>query len=211
MMRLVLVVALGFMVGDASARVRPRRAVCYTYPPPIYVPVYPLTPAVWGAPEPKPLPAAPAPRPVVKPPAGIREEKESDTPPKPPDKPKEADSKDKDTPRIPKVTLPPLPGDPPSVPPKREPAADRGKAVEQFFIPADPKRAEPRAEVKVGFFNHSDRAIVLQVNGEAVRLPSEEYVTLRLPRKFSWAEKGDTETDVAVPPEADGIEIVIRK
>ena len=93
-------------------------------------------------------------------------------------------------------------------PPKKD--APVGKAVEQFVIPADGK-GEPRAEVKVGFFNHSDRDIALTVNGESVKLPSEEYVTLRLPRTFSWAEKGAKATDVVVPPDADGIEIVFRR
>ena len=65
--------------------------------------------------------------------------------------------------------------------------------------------------MKVGFFNHSDREIVLDVNGESVRLPSGQHVTLRLPRKFKWAEKGQKGTDVAVPADADGIEIVFRK
>jgi hypothetical protein len=65
--------------------------------------------------------------------------------------------------------------------------------------------------VKVGFFNHSDREITLEVNGEQLKLPSEQYVTLRLKRTFTWGEKGKKATDVAVPPDADGIEIVFRK
>jgi hypothetical protein len=83
--------------------------------------------------------------------------------------------------------------------------------VEQYFVPADTGRGEAKPEVKVGFFNHSDREIQLEVNGEAVRLPKEQYVTLRLPRTFKWAEKGQKGTEVVVPPNADGLEIVFRK
>jgi|SRR5262245_18128755 len=218
MVRLLVCIALCLgLTGDASAWPR-RRAVHYPVDPcpPIYVPAYPLTPAIWGAPAPQPLPPAPPPKP--RPAAGVREEEEPVKPPKAPDKSKEAEPKDKDSPRIPKLKLP-LPGDPveadlPSPRPAgttKEPAADGGKAVEQFLIPADAKRAEPRAEVKVGFFNHSDRAIELTVNGEAVQLPSEQYVTLRLTRTFTWSEKGQKGNDVVIPPDADGIEIVFRR
>jgi hypothetical protein len=219
MVRLLASVALCLLLaGDAGAWGR-RRAAAYPVDPcpPIYFPAYPLTPAIWGAPAPQPLPPAPPPKP--RPPAGVREEEEPVKPSKPPDKSKEADPKDKETPRIPRVKLPPLPGDPiaPELPALRpaggtkESVADAGKAVEQFLIPADAKRGEPRAEVKVGFFNHSDRAIELQVNGESVQLPSEQYVTLRLTRTFTWSEKGQKGNDVVVPPDADGVEIVFRR
>jgi hypothetical protein len=212
MVRLLVSAALCLLVaGDASAWPRRRAAAPPVNPcPPIYVPANPLTPAIWGAPAPQPLPPAPPP-PKPRPAAGVREEEEEPVKPtKPPDKPKDTGPKDKETPRIRKLDLP-LPGDPPPEPPRREPAADAGKAVEQFLIPADTKRAEPRAEVKVGFFNHSDRSIELTVNGESVQLPSEQYVTLRLTRTFTWSEKGQKGNDVVIPPDADGIEIVFRR
>jgi hypothetical protein len=198
------------LAGDAGAWGR-RRAAAYPIDqcPPVYFPTYPLTPAIWGAPAPQPLPPAPPPRP--RPAAGVREDEEPATPPKPPGKPKDAGPKENEIPGLPKIKVPPLPGDPSPEPPKREPAADAGKAVEQFLIPADTKRAEPRAEVKVGFFNHSDRSIELQVNGESVQLPSEQYVNLRLTRTFTWSEKGQKGNDVVVPPDADGVEIVFRR
>jgi hypothetical protein len=119
-----------------------------------------------------------------------------------------------DGPRIPKAKLP-LPGDPldksvPEVPKSEKKDRVEGKAFEQFVVPAE-GRGEPKAEVKVGFFNHSDREISLDVNGEAVKLPAEQYVTLRLPRTFKWSEKGTKGNDVVVPPDADGIEIVFRR
>jgi hypothetical protein len=224
MPRLVVVVAMLVIAGNSAAQCWPAYP---PYPPPIYVPVYPLTPAVWGAPAPRPLPPAPVPF-VPRGGAGVREEDEG-PPPKPADpakngtRPREPDGKEKDVPRLPKIKLP-LPGDPTDIkppappkelrkddPPAKKAPANGGKPVEQFFIPAEGNRAEPKAEVKVGFFNHSDREITLDVNGESVRLPSEQYVTLRLPRTFQWSERGQKATDVAVPPDADGIEIVFRR
>src|SRR5262249_20035735 len=197
MTRLLLVAALSLgLVGDAFGWNRRRAAAYPVCPPPMYAPSYPLTSAIWGAPAPAPLPPAPPPSPP-KPAAGIREDSEPRTspiPPKPLDKPKE----EKGLPSIPKLSLP-LPGDAtepdPGLPKKdkpgaskKTPPADGGKAVEQFLVPAAVQRAEPRAEIQVGFFNHSERTIELQVNGEAVQVPSEQYVTLRLPRTFTWAE-----------------------
>jgi hypothetical protein len=206
MLRPLLSAAVGLLVtGVAAAQCQP------WYPPyPVGVPVYPMSPAIWGAPAPAPLPPLLPPAPKPKP--RVVEEDEP-APPKPAEKKNGTKPEDKkDLPRIPKVPL--LPGDPVDKPvpkpdaPKKDTAAAKG--VEQFVIPAEGK-GEPRAEVKVGFFNHSDRDITLVVNGESVRLPTEQYVTLRLPRTFSWAEKGAKATDVVVPPDADGIEIVFRK
>ena len=192
------------------------------YPPyPVAPPAYPLTPAIWGAPIPRPLPPA-----LPKAIPTVREDDEPATSPRPAEKAKEGtksmgEAKDKDSPRIPKTKLP-FPGDPldkavPDVPKGDAPKADApkkdagaAKRFEQYVIPAD-GRGDPRAEVKVGFFNHSDREIVLDVNGEPLKLPKEQYVTLRLPRTFTWAETGAKDNSVVVPPDADGIEIVFRK
>jgi hypothetical protein len=224
MSRLLVVAALGFVtVGMARGQCLPWYPA---YPVrPVYGPVYPLTPAIWGAPAPKPLPPAP----VVVVPKGAAVREEEDTPaPKPADKKdgakaKGPEVKEPETPRIPKIKVP-LPGDsvepepsagkPPAEkkpPPKTDGADNKEKAFDEFLIPAAGGRGEPKPEVKVGFFNHSDREVVLDVNGETVRLPSEQYVTLRLPRSFKWGEKGRKGTDVAVPPDAEGIEIVFRK
>lgn len=201
MFRLLLAGVVGIVAGSQA------NAQCGSF-----VRTYPLNPSqFWGTPAPKPLPPLPF---VPKKGVGVREEESP--PPKPMDKPKskELDSKEKSPPRIPKVSLP-LPEDPddPVVrknPAKSEPTTDTVKAVEQFIIPAE-SRAERPAIVKVGFFNHSERDIDLVVDGEAVSLPKEQYVTLRLKRTFVWAEKGKKSTDVAVPPDADGMEIVFRK
>jgi hypothetical protein len=230
MTRWLLAIAPGLiLVGPAAAQCLPWQP--YYTPRPYFVPAYPMSPAIWGAPAPKPLPPAPAPF-VPRPGVGLREDDELQLPapkPKVPVKlkvdPPDKDPEFKDVPRIgkPKVPIPgdttePDPGivrppDPPTKkgpPAKEEPRANGRGGVEQFFVPAA-NRAEPLAQVKVGFFNHTDREIALVVNGESVRVASEDYVTLRLPRSFQWAERGQKATDVAVPPDADGIEIVFRK
>jgi hypothetical protein len=221
-LRMSRLVALTFTLvfaGLASAQCSP------WYPYYVVPPGYPLTSAVWGAPVPKPLPPALPPiksRPIP----AIREDDEPAPPAKSPDKPKNGtksgdEAKEKDTPRIPKTRVP-IPGDPldksvPEVPKNDSPKSDApkkdaapNKAVEQFVIPAD-GRGEPQAQVKVGFFNHSDRDLVLDVNGEAVKLAKEQFVTLRLPRTFRWMEKGGKDNSVVVPPDAEGIEIVFRR
>jgi hypothetical protein len=224
MSRLLVVAVCGFVSVSAA------RGQCVPWHPaypvrPVYGPVYPLSPAIWGAPAPKPLP--PAPVPVV--PKGVAVREEEDTPPKPVDKSKDPtkakgpEAKETEGPRIPKLKLPlpgetvepdPSTGKPPAEkkdPPKLDAPDRKEKAFDEFLIPAQGGRGEPKPEVKVGFFNHSEREVVLDVNGETVRLPSEQYVTLRLPRTFKWGEKGQKGTDVTVPADADGIEIVFRK
>jgi hypothetical protein len=220
----LLTVAVALVVAHAAD------AQCQPWYPvyPVAPPAYHLTPAVWGAPAPKPLPPA---LPPVPPRAkAIPSIKEEDEPPLAPEKPADkskagakdaGDEKDKDSPRIPKTKLP-IPGDrldkglpdllkgdsPKVEPPKKDDPAT--KPFEQYVIPAEGK-GEPQAQVKVGFFNHTDRPLVLDVNGQPVRLPKGEYVTMRLPRTFSWAEQGAKDQSVVVPPDADGIEIVFRK
>jgi hypothetical protein len=212
MSRLLLAVALSiFCTGPAFAQCQ-RWVPVY---PPVYLPAYAVSPwQFWGTPVPKPLPPAPAPF-VPKRGVGVKEEEPVPTKPADKTKPKEGESKDKE-PRIPKVKLLPDDPDEPDVPakkpaPKKESRAAGGKTFEQYLIPSEGSKSERPAEVKIGFFNHSDRDIVLEVNGETLKLPSEQYVTLRLKRTFTWGEKGQKGTEVAVPPDADGMEIVFRK
>lgn len=209
-----------FTVSITLLAVNAAAAQCPSwYPPyPAAPPWYPYTPAVWGAPTPPPLPPLVPVKPPPKMPPALREEDEAPTAPRPAEKPKngsKGDDTEKETPRIPKTKLP-IPGDKldKGVPdvrksdaPKKDPP---DKAFEQYVIPAE-GRGEPQAQVKVGFFNHADREIVLDVNNEPLRLPKGQYVTVRLPRTFAWAEKGAKENSVVVPPDAEGIEIVFRR
>ena len=218
----LLTVAVALLVADVAAAQCPPWYPVY----PVVPPAYPLTPAIWGAPAPKPLPPAlPALPPRAKPIPAVKEE---DEPPLAPERPagkskdgsKDAGT-DTETPRIPKTKLP-IPGDNldksvPDLPKKDAPKVDApkkddptAKPFEQYVIPTEGK-GEPAAQVKVGFFNHTDRQLVLDVNGQSLRLPKGEYVTMRLPRTFTWAETGAKDNSVVVPPDAEGIEIVFRK
>ena len=180
-------------------------APAYVYSPPVVYVVPYWAPSVYVDPSWVSPAVVPAPR------AGLRE---NTTPPSVPNTDKAP----------PKIANPRLPMDdiepkkilpaPKLVAPKK---ADEPKPVEktvsidEFLIPAERKRSEPLAEVKVGIFNHSDREMELVINGESVKLPADQYVTLRMPRTFTWAVKGKPEKEVKVPADADGLEIVFRR
>ena len=51
-------------------------------------------------------------------------------------------------------------------------------------------KSDRPAEVKVGFFNHSDRDIVLEVNGETLQAAERAVRDSAVDSAFSWAEKG---------------------
>lgn len=190
-----LLVLFGAVLLGASAHAQ---CGCYPYPPTvIYVPAYPwYPPNVWGAPAPKPFPAY-VPKATVK--------EDQPTPPK---------AKTNEPPTIPKTKILIDPEE--KVLPKPKPADPKelpkaSKKVEEFLIAGKDTPATPSKEVKIGFFNHSPQEILLEVNGESVKLPSEQYVTLRLPRSFTWSVKGEKGREVNVPNDAEGLEIVFRK
>jgi hypothetical protein len=163
-------------------------------------------------PAPRPAaPVAPAKPFIPKSGVAVREEKEPEAKVTQIEKMEPEAKKNPEFPRIPKTRLPDDPEDlNPSNPRLAKPVKEAESKVEQYVVPADEGR-KPSAEVRVGFFNHSDKQIILEVNGEEVKLPSEQYVTVRVSRTFSWAEKGQKNKDVVVPPDADGVEIVFRK
>lgn len=92
-----------------------------------------------------------------------------------------------------------------------KPKAEKSVSVDQFMIPADKAKGEVASEIKLGIFNHSDRDVDLEINGETLKLPADQYVTLRLPRTFTWTIRGQKSRSVNVPNDADGIEIVFRR
>ncbi len=62
---------------------------------------------------------------------------------------------------------------------------------------------------KVGFFNHTDRAVELVVEGEQVTLPGRHYVHADLPAAFTW-KLGDAPAErVTVPADQAGVELLI--
>jgi hypothetical protein len=65
--------------------------------------------------------------------------------------------------------------------------------------------------VAIGFFNHGDRELVLEIDGRTVKLGSRYYLQLKLPREFRWRENQGSARTTKVPADADGVEIVFRK
>src|SRR5947209_15365619 len=144
-----LIVGLA-VAGAASAQCSPWYPVYPVYP--VIPSGYPLSPAVWGAPAPKPLPPLAAPKVAPK-----ETTEEVPLPAKSKTPAKDA-GRSSDGPRIPKTKLPVLPGDPvdkaiPDAPKSDSPKSDgpkkdrvEGKPYEQYVVPAY-GRGEQKAEV----------------------------------------------------------------
>jgi hypothetical protein len=182
----------------------------FTYVPTVYyvVPVYYYVNPIEAS-----VPAAIAPVPIQAPPTVPQREvpppRDRTTP-----KPKSAVSapakKDiQELPQPKKVKTPTKAKEPMEAETSQEPLARL--QIEHFWIDRTSKTEEGVVEAKVGFFNHTDRDLTLLIQGEEVPLPKDEYVTLRLPREFKWAEKGETAREVKIPADAEGLEIVFRK
>jgi hypothetical protein len=156
-------------------------------PLPVYSPPMPVyVGPIWGAPVPMAVSAPALPVAPILP------------------KPKSVEEPSKEN-RIPKTDLP-VEAKPDTTP--KSPA----KAFEEYVIPGSGrKRAEVPAEVKVGFFNHTGRDLELNVGSDVVKLPKDQYVTLKLPRSFTWGEKGTKTREAKIPDDAEGLEIVLRQ
>ncbi len=107
--------------------------------------------------------------------------------------------------------LPPLKIAPPAGPStsNSSPLADR-RAAEVVPVVGGEVPA-PGALRSVGIFNHTDRAVTLTVEGETVTLPARSYVTAAVPRKFAWKLGAGELQTTEVPPDAPGVEIVLRR
>ncbi|MEZ6141197.1 MAG: hypothetical protein R3B84_11560 [Zavarzinella sp.] len=100
--------------------------------------------------------------------------------------------------------------EPPVLPnPKTELRPDKKIVLQQYPVTGN-RRVVASAEVKVGFFNHSTTELDLLINGEKVALPSQQYVTMKLPRTFEWQQRGKEVKKITVPDDAVGIELVFR-
>lgn len=115
-----------------------------------------------------------------------------------------------------KIVLPKAPAKEPMKEPKPEPAPapradDMGRPFEVIAVAPAGGARQAAGRVGVGFFNHSDRDITLEINGRPMRLASRHYVQVKLPREFSWREKDGPAQKSSVPAEADGLEIVFKK
>ncbi len=80
--------------------------------------------------------------------------------------------------------------------------------------PIDPPEGKTipkdRKEVKVGFFNHSDRELWLEVNGESVGIPARNYVLTKVPPKFTWRYKNGSPNEVTIPNTSEGMDLIFR-
>jgi hypothetical protein len=90
-------------------------------------------------------------------------------------------------------------------------ANDTGKPFDVIAVASTDGVRQVTGRVSVGFFNHSDRDLILDINGRTVTLNSRYYLQLKLPREFAWREKEGPVQKAQVPDEADGLEIVFRK
>lgn len=188
----------------------------------------PKTPAI---PVPVPVPeiAKPAPLPVpeiAKPPVPETPKftpvAKPDVPQMPIAPPTPADPKDADpiklptfTPKIPDggdTNLPPLklPTLPNLDPPTTSRSSPLTGSASVDIVPAEGK-LPANGKRRVGFFNQTDRAVVLTVEGESVTLPGRHTITAEVPATFTWAlDRGDPRS-TTVPGGASGVEVVIRK
>jgi hypothetical protein len=94
--------------------------------------------------------------------------------------------------------------EPPRVSDSRYPPNGNGSA---------PYVAEKRNtdQVRVGFWNLSDRDVILRVNGQSWSLPRDKSVTLTLDRRFAWQLAGSDPQTERVPAGKSSLEILIRR
>ncbi|MCE9530814.1 MAG: hypothetical protein K8T89_06790 [Planctomycetes bacterium] len=113
--------------------------------------------------------------------------------------------------------VPPLPEGPSEIPASRTKSAsparldDTTKPYDVIVVMAAADAKANTAEVGVGFFNHSERDVVIDLNGRTIKLGSRHYLSLKLPREFTWREKDGPSWTTKIPDKSDGIEIVFRR
>lgn len=113
-----------------------------------------------------------------------------------------------------KLNLPPDIGTPTQEGPEpaKNPLPESEWTVQQCPIDPPEGRSIPkdRKVVKVGFFNHSDRELWLEVNGETVGIPARNYLLTKLPPKFTWRYKEGKLNEVTIPNTSEGIDLIFR-
>ena len=62
----------------------------------------------------------------------------------------------------------------------------------------------------VGFYNHTDRDVVLTIEGRVVKLPAKSYLHARLASTFTWSPGDRPATRETVPAGASGFDVVLR-
>lgn len=110
---------------------------------------------------------------------------------------------------LPPLVLPPdVPGGPSGVVPgttaRFRPAG--GPLVEVLAV-----EGAAGAVRKVGFFNHTGKAIELVVDGKPVTLPRKSYLHAEVPPAFKWRYDGNPAETATVPEDAAGLDVVFRE
>ena len=107
---------------------------------------------------------------------------------------------------LPPLKLPPLPNVDPTSISRSSPLTGSGIDI----VPADGKPAA-NGKRRVGFYNQTDRAVRLTVEGETVTLPGRHTIAAEVPATFTWTlDRGDPRS-TTVPAGASGVEVLIRK
>jgi len=88
---------------------------------------------------------------------------------------------------------------------------DDRQSYDMFPVARSERLAPADGMVGIGFYNHSDRDIVLKINDRTVKLASRYYLKIKMPREFCWRELEGNEQKTKVPAEADGVEIVFKR
>jgi hypothetical protein len=178
--------------------------VSYYYAPlPYFVPGVVCPPPVieTGPPAPPPLihpaPPPPSPSPAVPPPHQAA--------PQP-------------APASPAEQLPPLPPNVPPAPPVMPPAqpqeATAHKVEESYFrvyTNAGSERNSRTERKSVTFWNLTDAALTLKIDGQSQVVPAKSSQTLQVPGEFAWRVQGREPEVSRVPPEETGVTIMIRR
>jgi hypothetical protein len=102
---------------------------------------------------------------------------------------------------------PPLQTTPKRVPNVQDDASKPG--MTSFYQYTSARQSEP--EIRVGFWNMTQRDFVLQVGGETHLLKSDRGVTLNLPRDFVWQLDQRAAEAESVPVNRSSFEILIRQ
>jgi hypothetical protein len=101
----------------------------------------------------------------------------------------------------------------PQITPKKEPPKPPLMPLEERLSVFTVERGTSNRKeegFRVRFFNHSERDLILEVEGQELKLPSGESLKRKVPREFIWKEKGQSENRQSIPADSLGIDVVIR-
>jgi len=88
---------------------------------------------------------------------------------------------------------------------------DSDKPFEVIVVAAPDGETIGKGGIAVGFFNHSDRNLILEIGERTIKLDSRHYIQIKAGREFNWSEKNGPTQTTKVPDDASGVEIVFRR